>query len=163
MRCSACLFGKHLTYFHDKGNTTFAGEFIHAVLNQHDGHKCMSLYIEKKHVCYVLLVCIRHMILPSTIRIGFYTLWKDTVCIYHYFTIGYIHINCDFTLNKRRWITIYTLWDGMYIFIIEYTHISYSITQRRIIDACFTESDFNFNKKDEWILHAVGRYVYILL
>ena len=56
----------HLTYFHDKGNTTFTGEFIHAVLNQHDGHKCMSLYIEKKHVCYVLLVCIRHMILPST-------------------------------------------------------------------------------------------------
>ena len=27
-------------------------------------------------------------------------------------------------------------------FIIEYTHISYSITQRRIVDACFTESDF---------------------
>ena len=33
-------------------------------------------------------------------------------------------------------------------FIIEYTHISYSITQRRIIDACFTESDFTLNKRD---------------
>ena len=36
------------------------------VFNQHDGHECMSLYIEKKIVCYVLLVWIRHMILPST-------------------------------------------------------------------------------------------------
>ena len=25
-----------------------------------------------------------------------------TVCIYHYFTIGYMHIKCDFTLNKRE-------------------------------------------------------------
>ena len=57
-----------------------------------------------------------------------------------------MHINCDFNLNKRRWIRIYTLWKDTvciyYSFIIEYTHISYSITQRRIIDACFTESDF---------------------
>ena len=107
----------------------------------------VCLYISRKNVCYVLLVCIRHMILTSTKRIGSYTLWKDTVCIYHYFTIGYIHIKCDFNLNKQRRIEFYTLWDGMYIFIIEYTHISYSITQRRIIDACFTESDFTLTKR----------------
>ena len=86
--------------------------------------------------------------------ITIYTLWKDTVCIYHYFIKGYILIKCEFNLNKRRRITIYTLWYGMYIFIIEYTHISYSITQRRIIDACFTESDFTLNKRD---LH--GMYI----
>ena len=141
---------------------TLPSQVSACVFNQHDGHKCMSLYIEKKIVCYVLLVCIRHMSLPSTKRIGFYTLWKDTVCIYHYFTIGYMHINCDFTLNKRRWITIYTLWDGMYNFIKGYTHISYSITQRRIIDACFTESDFNFNKWRRIVFYTLW-YVYILL
>ena len=86
------------------------------IFNQHDGHECMSLYIEKKTcLCALSMYQTYDFTLNKRRRIGFYTLWKDTVCMYHYFTIGYMHIKCDFNLNKRRRIGFYTLWYGMYI------------------------------------------------
>ena len=67
MHCSARLSRIY------SSETTFAGECM-----CFQSTRCAYAYIiyrEKKHDCYVFIVCIRHMILPSTKRIGFYTLW----------------------------------------------------------------------------------------
>ena len=115
----------------------------------------MYVFIYREKTCLLCALSMYYtydFTLNKRRRIGFYTLWKDTVCIYHYFTIGYMHINCDFNLNKRRWITIYTLWKDTvciyHYFIKGYIHI---------------KCDFNLNKRRRIEFYTLWYGMYISL